>query len=81
MDIKRWICMILIGCMFLTVGCQKVADETKDLEDVNIQEEEEEQTVGALTEVSYPREFCCQPMKDHRRFCGMKYFTMVRALR
>ncbi len=64
MDIKRWICMILIGCMFLTVGCQKVADETKDLEDVNIQEEEEEQTVGALTEVSYPRELTQQELQD-----------------
>lgn len=61
MKFRKSTCMIMIGCMFLIVGCQKIVDETKDLEDVIIQKEEKEQAVDVS---SYPRTLTSQECEE-----------------
>lgn len=53
MHAKRYISMILIGVLLLFTGCRKMADETKDLEDVVTEEsaeDKEEDSIDAVTE-------------------------------
>ena len=81
MNVKQYISMILIGTSLLFTGCQKMADETKDVEDV-VAEENTEDRIDAVAEsvteeensgtISYPRELSKQELQDFTAWISAK---------
>ena len=81
MNVKQYMSMILIGTSLLFTGCQKMADETKDVEDV-VAEENTEDRIDAVAEsvteeenlstISYPRELSKQELQDFTSWISAK---------